>query len=218
MTHYLILPLLYTALVFVGLYIIKKDKEFDIILTGREKVRLIICSVLAAAVTGYTGWICGYAAVVTAAGLAYLNISAITDSRTKLVYFSPLWVLLVLSVLCESLLKGHFSCFSFILFAFPMIMGLLGLYGMGDVPMCMTAGLVFFFLSPDSGAFHALFMECVVILVAEVGMYIQAVMQKNLKNPFRLKESRPLGPHLQAAAYLVLLAEIIMKYRGYFIG
>lgn len=212
--NHLIIPPLYTALAVAGLWLIKKDKDFQITLIKSERIFFGIYSLIAVFLIILFGFQNISASVFASVGFAYLNISAVTDKRTKLVYYSPLWILVVLSVLFESLRAGHFSGYTLIIFLFVMLLGVLRMYGMGDAPMCFISGALYYLLNPGQGIMSALIAECAVIFLSGLSLYVQAVKEKNLKNIFGLKESRPLGPHLQLWTYMIFIFSEICKLWG----
>ena len=148
--------------------------------------------------------------------LPVLLISAYTDKKLKLLYNAVFYVLAPLAIIAETLYASliitidktsfvfHLSVHTLMIILFAVILELLGMYGNGDKGMVIVCGCIWYLLNPDHGGTEALLADCIMILIAEVLFYIKAVKEKNLDGPFRLKESRPLGPELLTATTIVL--------------
>jgi len=70
--------------------------------------------------------------------------------------------------------------------------------------MSVVCGVIYFIYNPVAGIIEALLVTCIMILVAEIIFYIRAIKEHNLDGPFKLKESRPLGPDLCLATFIIL--------------
>lgn len=96
---------------------------------------------------------------------------------------------------------------SIIVFMLPIMLGIFNAFGRGDISMCMVIGGVSYLLT-----FHvaeSLFIECFMILLAEVFFIIKAIIEKNLKNPFCLKEKKPLGPSILISTFIILIGSVL---------
>lgn len=180
---------------------VKKDKEFHLNVTKKDRL-ILLCFEIINAVILYLHHTHTVMILFLIPTLAYLTIAAYTDKKTMLVHFSPLFLFLAYGVLLESLSLKSFSFFVIAVFAFPILLGIVGAYGLGDIPMCIVLGGAVFFMTYD--VFYSLLMECFMITIAEVIFVVKAFFEKNLKNPFQLKESSPLGPSILLATYITL--------------
>lgn len=201
---------LYIACICYGLHVIKIDKDFEIQLNKIEWLWLCAVGVLVISSICYVSSI---VAAFISVGAAYLQISAITDKHTQLVYLHPQWALLTLSILLESVSCKHFSYNTAIIFMFVYFMGMMKMFGKGDVPMSFVGGAAFYLCFPEQGLLMALMFECGMIIVAQVIFYIKNVREHNMETIFKLKESRPLGPSILTATIISYIAYIAYAMR-----
>lgn len=195
---FILIHLLLIALLLLG---VNYDKEFNIKTTPHEFLYFIIAFSL-------NSWILYhfsnniYTDIYICISLAILTVSAYTDKKTMYVYFVPTYVLFVMGILLESLAMGRFSYGICGVFLLPIFLGVVKAFGKGDISMCMVLGGIIYLQSQN--IIVALFLECIMIILAEVFFIIKAIVEKNLKNPFQLKEKKPLGPSILLATYVML--------------
>lgn len=148
--------------------------------------------------------------------LPMLLISAYTDKKQKLLYSFVFYILASLSIIFETIQASigtqpfentfsfHLSVQTLSVIVFVVILELFGMYGNGDKGMAVVCGCTWFLMRPAHGIVECMLAECMMFLIAEVMFYIKAIKEKNLDGPFKLKESRPLGPDLLFATTIVL--------------
>ena len=149
--------------------------------------------------------------------LPILMVSAYTDKKTKLLYGVVFYILAPLSIIIETLQSSfytfnyktmfsfHLSIQTLAIIIFVMLIELFGMYGNGDKSMALVCGCTWGIFRPKGGVAESLLVECIMILIAECTFYIKGAIEGNLDGPFKLKESRPLGPDLLFATTIVLL-------------
>lgn len=154
--------------------------------------------------------------------LPMLLISAYTDGKIKLLYNVVFYILASLSVLLEILQANiwqlqtdtaftfYFSAQTFTIIIFVVILELFNMYGNGDKGMAVVCGCTWYLLRPIQSGAECLLAECIMFLIAEIPFYLRAIKEKNLDGPFKLKESRPLGPDLLFSTTLVLIGGILL--------
>lgn len=146
-----------------------------------------------------------------------LMVSAYTDKQTKMLYNAVFYILAPLSIFLETM-QASFGTFNYqtvfhfdvsmktlAIILFVAVIELFGMYGNGDKGMAVVCGCGWYLLRPSGGITECLLAECVMITLAEATFYIKALKEKNLDGPFKLKESRPLGPDLLFSTTIVLL-------------
>lgn len=91
----------------------KNDKDFNISLNKKELIWLAIKTVISFPVVINTNIVTSIFLIIC---MSYMQIAAITDKKTQLVTFGYIYILVPLSVICESIILKHFSCFYFWLY------------------------------------------------------------------------------------------------------
>lgn len=182
------------------------DKEYQIKITKKDIPYFVICEIISLYLLYfYKQNLC--LNVFLSVGLAFLIICAYTDKKTMFVYMFPTYILFFLGIILECITMKRFSCMIVIVFMLPIILGVFNAFGRGDISMCMVIGGINYLLT-----FHiaeSLLIECFMILLAEVFFIIKAIIEKNLKNPFCLKEKRPLGPSILISTFIILIGNIL---------
>ena len=103
---------LYAGLITYGVHGIKNDKDFNISLNKKELIWLAIKTVISFPVVINTNIVTSIFLIIC---MSYMQIAAITDKKTQLVTFGYIYILVPLSVICESIILKHFSCFTLII-------------------------------------------------------------------------------------------------------
>lgn len=212
----MILRLLISCIAVFGTYfwmnIASHDDDFainsePITFTNKDKVYAIVLTTLT---VYYITMLTITAAIFASISLPYLIVSALTDKKTKLVYDTPFYIFLVVAVIIESILFQSFHVTVIASFILAEVLALLKLYGRGDRAMTVICGTIYGFNYMNAHMTETLLVTCFMILFAEVTFYIRAIREKNLNGPFKLKESRPLGPDLCLSTFLLLGVTIIL--------
>lgn len=189
----------------------RNDPDFkDITVTRTEKVWF--CLYLAAFVLIIIK-LPIYSKLYASIALPMLLISAYTDKKSKLLYNAVFYFLAPLSVILETTQAGRLSLQTLSIIIFVVILELFGMYGNGDKGMAVVCGCSWYLMRPEYGSVDCMLAECVMLLVAEVLFYLKAIREKNLNGPFKLKESRPLGPDLLFATTLLLFGGSLLWVR-----
>lgn len=185
---------------------VNHDKEYKIKITKRDIPYFVICEIISLYfLYFYKQNLC--LNIFLSVGLAFLIICAYTDEKTMFVYMFPTYILFFLGIILECITMKRFSCMIIIVFMLPIMLGIFNAFGRGDISMCMVIGGVSYLLT-----FHvaeSLFIECFMILLAEVFFIIKAIIEKNLKNPFCLKEKKPLGPSILLSTFIILIGNTL---------
>lgn len=190
---------IYIVLLWYGLRTIEHDRDFRIKLKRADKFLFIFLSVfpilwITSANTG--------SGLFAAFAFPYLQISALTDRKTKLVYISPTIILVILAVICECITFHRLSAFSLVLFLALSGMSYVGMFGFGDVPMSFVPGIAFFLRFPQNGFLNAMVFECIFMLFSQILFLIENYASGNMQTAFKLKEGQPLGPSLLIGSYI----------------
>jgi len=200
-----------SIIVFTGawLYVALHDNDFKV---GENRIKLLPADVVGIVTYINLSMVILrnlpiYAAVFAIMSLPYLIVAAWTDKKTKLVYDSPFYFFASGTIILSSIANSQLTFEGLVIYIFAQILASLKLYGRGDRGMTVVCGSIYYICYND--IVNALLMTCIMILIAEIILYAQSIKEKNLDGPFKLKESRPLGPKLCLATYIVLLGEFI---------
>lgn len=201
-SYFIFIFLLHLLLVAAMLLGVKKDKEFQIETTKHDIFYFIVCELITFYLLfAYRANV--YAEIFLGVALAILIVSAYTDKKTMLVYMLPAYVMLSLGVILECIATKGCSFYIMIIFALPIFLGLINAFGRGDIPMCMVFGGGIYFCT--FRVIESLFWFCLMIMLTEILFFIKAIKEKNLKNPFCLKEKRPLGPCILVSTFVLFI-------------
>ena len=198
------------------LYTAFQDPDFKghLYVTKKDKVSLTIFLILFTIILVHMPL---YPKIYVSIALPILLVSAFTDKQTKLLYNSVFYILAALSLILETLQAStttfnyqtlfHFdlSMKTLSIILFVLIMDVFQMYGNGDKGMAVVCGCAWYLFHPEGGITGCMLAECIMLTIAECTFYVKAIKEKNLAGPFRLKESRPLGPDLLVATTIVLL-------------
>lgn len=185
---------------------ISHDKDFQIEITRKDIMMLFTGGIINVFVLLlYKDNISAF--ILLGFGLAYLLTAAYTDKKTMMVLVAPGYMFMILSIILESISLQKFSFFVLIVYILPIFLGIINAFGKGDAPMCTIIGGVMYFITQSIT--DAIFVECIMILIAEIFFIIKAIISKNMKNVFSLKQKSPFGPSILLATYLLL---IIIKF------
>lgn len=170
--------------------------------TKYDKLQIVIYMLLSMYFVSNTSIVTAIFATIS---LPYLIVSAITDKKTKLVYDMPFYMFGVVAIIMESIIARHISLSVVIIYLFAQTLASMKLFGQGDRAMTVICGTIYFFMYPELTAIDALLINCIMLLIAEILFYIRAIKESNLNGPFKLKESKPLGPDLCLSTFIILL-------------
>ena len=190
---------LYAGLITYGVHGIKNDKDFNITLNKKELIWLAIKAVISFPVVINTN-------IVTS---IFLIICMSYDKKTQLVTFGYMYILVPLSVICESIILKHFSCFTLIILLLAAAVYFVNGYNSGDILFSYLIGnccyLKLISTSTVSAIESAIMYWCLVLFVAAVMMVIINAKEGNLKKGINLKTPKAFCPYMLCAAYVVTI-------------
>ena len=164
---------LYAGLITYGVHGIKNDKDFNISLNKKELIWLAIKTVISFPVVINTNIVTSIFLIIC---MSYMQIAAITDKKTQLVTFGYIYILVPLSVICESIILKHFSCFTLIILLLAAAVYFVNGYNSGDILFSYLIGnccyLKLISTSTVSAIESAIMYWCLVLFVAAVMMVI----------------------------------------------
>lgn len=188
---------------------VENDKDYNFRLSNKERVKwysLIALSSLFLIKMNI------FAAAFSIIALMYMHISAITDSKTKLVSMKWVIIILPLAVICESIQANKFSCYTLFILALSVLLYTVGGYGAGDITLSFIPPVIFYLDMPVKNITTAVMVWLFILIITVVSTIIKAVFQKNLKTGLKLKESEPLGPHILFASYLYIGCRLVFSF------
>ena len=197
---------LYAGLITYGVHGIKNDKDFNISLNIKEVILLAIKTVISFPVVINTNIVTSIFLIIC---MSYMQIAAITDKKTQLVTFGYIYILVPLSVICESIILKHFSCFTLIILLLAAAVYFVNGYNSGDILFSYLIGnccyLKLISTSTVSAIESAIMYWCLVLFVAAVMMVIINAKEGNLKKGINLKTPKAFCPYMLCAAYVVTI-------------
>lgn len=204
--------ILYIILMSIGIEIIEKDKEFNIKITNKERFRIAMQTGLSSVLFQFVDF---WPSVFLLAGMTVLHISAITDEKTKTLYFVPIYVLVPLGVLCESMIAKEFSFVTIFFLVIAILIYFIGGYAKGDILIAYIPAAAFYIanLSNECIFNAALLYWIVSMIIACIFMIVKAIKTNNLqdKKTLKMKVSQPFGPYILYGSYITLIVYMIAK-------
>lgn len=198
--------ILYAGFIAYGVHDIKKDKDFNIDLNKKEFIWLAIKVIISFPVVMNTNIITSIFLIIC---MSYMQIAAITDKKTQLVTFGYIYILVPLSVICESITLKHFSCLTLIMLLLATAVYFVNGYNSGDILFSYLIGnccyLKLISTSAVSAIESAIMYWCLVLFVAAVIMVIVNAKEGNLKKGINLKTPKAFCPYMLCAAYIVTI-------------
>ena len=189
-----------------GVHDIKKDKDFNIVLSKKELIWLVIKAVISFPVVMNTNIVTSIFLIIC---MSYMQIAAITDKKTQLVTFGYIYILVPLSVICESITLKHFSCFTLIILLLAAVVYFVNGYNSGDILFSYLIGSCCYLrdisISKAASIESAIMYWCLVLFVAAVIMVIINAKEGNLKKGINLKTPKAFCPYMLCAAYIVTI-------------
>ena len=202
----IISAVLYAGLIMYGVHDIKKDKDFNIVLSKKELIWLVIKAVISFPVVMNTNIVTSIFLIIC---MSYMQIAAITDKKTQLVTFGYIYILVPLSVICESITLKHFSCFTLIILLLAAVVYFVNGYNSGDILFSYLIGSCCYLrdisISKAASIESAIMYWCLVLFVAAVIMVIINAKEGNLKKGINLKTPKAFCPYMLCAAYIVTI-------------
>lgn len=197
---------LYAGLIAYGVHDIKKDKDFNITLNKKELIWLAVKAIISFPVIMNTNIVTSIFLIIC---MSYMQIAAITDKKTQLVTFGYIYILVPLSVICESIMLKHFSCFTLIILLLSVVIYFINGYNCGDILFSYLIGSCCYLrdisISKAASIESAIMYWCLVLFVAAVMMVIVNAKEGNLKKGINLKTPKAFCPYMLCAAYVVTI-------------
>lgn len=197
--------ILYAGLIVYGVHDIKKDKDFNITLNKKELIWLAVKAIISFPVIMNTNIVTSIFLIIC---MSYMQITAITDKKTQLVNFGYIYILVPLSVICESITLKHFSCFTLIILLLAVVIYFINGYSSGDILFSYLIGSCYYLrdisISNTTSIESVVMYWCLVLFVAAIMMVIVNAKDKNLKG-INLKTPKAFCPYMLCAAYVVTI-------------
>ena len=201
----IISAVLYAGLIAYGVHDIKKDKDFNITLNRKELIWLAVKAVISFPVIMNTNIVTSIFLIVC---MSYMQIAAITDKKTQLVNFGYIYVLVPLSVICESITLKTFSCFTLIMLLLAVVIYFINGYNCGDILFSYLIGNCCYLrnisISVAAPIESAIMYWYLVLFIAAIMMVAVNAKDKNLKG-INLKTPKAFCPYMLCAAYMVTI-------------
>lgn len=138
-----------------------------------------------------------------------MQIAAITDKKTQLVSFGYIYILVPLSVICESITLKHFSCFTLVMLLLAAAVYFVNGYNSGDILFSYLIGnccyLKLISTLTTAAIESAIMYWCLVLFVAAIMMVTINAKEGNLKKGINLKTPKAFCPYMLCAAYVVTI-------------
>ena len=197
---------LYAGLITYGVHGIKNDKDFNITLNKKELIWLAIKAVISFPVIMNTNIVMSIFLIIC---MSYMQIAAITDKKTQLVSFGYIYILVPLSVICESITLKHFSCFALVMLLLAAAVYFVNGYNSGDILFSYLIGnccyLKLISTLTTAAIESAIMYWCLVLFVAAIMMVTINAKEGNLKKGINLKTPKAFCPYMLCAAYVVTI-------------
>lgn len=204
--------ILYIILMSIGIEMIEKDKEFNIKIANKERFRIAMQTGLSSVLFQFVDF---WPSVFLLAGMTVLHISAITDEKTKTLYFAPIYILAPLGVLCESMIAKEFSFVTIFFLVIAIFIHFIGGYAKGDILIAYIPAAAFYIANLSNGCtFNAGLLYWIVsMIIACIFMIVKAIKTNNLqdKKTLKMKVSQPFGPYILYGSYITLIVYMIAK-------
>ena len=188
--------ILYAGLIVYGVHDIKKDKDFNITLNKKELIWLAVKAIISFPVIMNTNIVTSIFLIIC---MSYMQITAITDKKTQLVNFGYIYILVPLSVICESITLKHFSCFTLIILLLAVVIYFINGYSSGDILFSYLIGSCYYLrdisISNTTSIESVVMYWCLVLFVAAIMMVIVNAKDKNLKG-INLKTPKAFCPYM----------------------
>lgn len=198
--------LLYAGFIAYGVYNIKKDKDFNITLDKKELIWLAVKVIISFPVVMNTNIITSIFLIIC---MSYMQIAAITDKKTQLVSFGYIYILVPLSIICESITLKHFSCFTLIILLLAIVIYFINGYNSGDILFSYLIGSCCYLrnisISTAAPMESAIMYWCLVLFVAAIMMVIINAKEGNLKKGINLKTPKAFCPYMLCVAYVATI-------------
>lgn len=203
---------LYIILMSIGVEIIEKDKEFNIKFTNKERSLIAIQTGISSVLFQFVDF---WPSIFLLVGMTVLQISAITDKKTKTLYFIPIYILVPLGVLCESMIVKKFSFVTIFFLVIAILIYFIGGYAKGDILIAYIPAAAFYIANLSNGCiFNAALLYWIVsMIIACIFMIVKAIKTNNLqdKKTLKMKVSQPFGPYILYGSYITLIVYMIAK-------
>lgn len=178
------------------LHIAEREKLF----AKRDNIEIVCLSICWILYLSFQSGVTPYLCSIT---LPYLTISEVCDRLTKMVYVTPYYIFIIITLVLD--LTGVYSTPGtgiVMIILFTSVMAKTHLVGGGDEGMMAIVGIINYSIYKDTA--EALLMICIMILIASVMQYILAVKRHNMDGFFKMKEPMAFGPVLTFATLILL--------------